>query len=135
MKKENSGEDKRLSCRVHTRITKEKYDELTALLGQSRSLHSHSELLRYILDHKKIVTEAHDNSLDMVMRELSGIRKELQAIGVNINQVTRTFHQTDLPDSKLFQAEEIARLYQQTDLKVSELFSIIAKFSETWLPK
>lgn len=135
MDKRKGNKEVVLTHRIHTRLTKEKYDELNALLKQSRGLHSLSELLRHILDHKIIVTRSYDASLDRVMEELSAIRKELQAIGVNINQVTRRFHTEDLPEGKLFQALEIAKLYQQADLKVTELFAVIAKLSEKWLPK
>lgn len=135
MKKRKRDESEKLSHRIHTRLTKEKYDELCGLLKQSHSLHSLSELLRNILDNKKIIVETHDVSLNKVMEELSAIRKELQAIGVNINQITRAFHQADMPDDKLFKALEIVKLYQQTDLKVTGLFTIIANVSEKWLPK
>lgn len=135
MKEKKNDERRQLSYRIHTRLTKEKYDELSVLLKQSRSLHSLSELLRNILDNKKIIIETYDTSLDKVMEELSAIRKELQAIGININQVARAFHQTDMPEEKLFHALEIVKLYQQTDLKVTELFIIIATLSEKWLPK
>ena len=123
-----------LTHRVHTRITKAKYDELNALLQQSRCLHSLSELLRHILDHKAIVTRSYDASLDKVMEELSGIRKELQAIGININQVTHRFHIEELPAGKLYQALELVKLYQQTDAKVTALLGIISKLSQQWLP-
>ncbi len=135
MKERKSDGSRQLSYRIHTRLTKEKYDELSDLLGQSRSLHSLSELLRNILDNKKIIIETCDVSLNKVMEELSAIRKELQAIGVNINQVTHAFHQTDMQDEKLFQALEIVKIYQQADLKVTELFAIIANLSKKWLPK
>jgi len=131
----NRGESKLLKCRIHTRITKDKYDELNKLLQQSRSIHSLSELLRHILDNRKIIVHSYDASFDKVMAELSAIRTELHAIGVNINQVTHKFHMEDLPEGRLFQALELVKLYQQTDLKVSELFSVIAKLSEKWLPR
>lgn len=124
-----------LTCRIHTRVTQSKFDELNTLLTKSRGIHSLSELMRYILDERSIVVHTHDNSLDKVMEELSGIRKELQAIGVNINQITHRFHVEELPEAKLFQATEIVKLYQQTDLKVSKLFEVIANLSELWLPK
>jgi hypothetical protein len=124
-----------LCRRIHTRITQTKYDELNALLVKRRSIHTLSELLRNILDNRKIVVQSYDVSLDKVMEQLSGIRKELQSIGVNVNQVTRRFHAEEQPEGKLFQAIKIVKLYQQTDLKVSRLFEVIAKLSELWLPK
>lgn len=124
----------RLDYRVFTRISKEKYEELAAILQQSRCK-TISELLRHILEDRKITLETYDVSLDKVMEQLSGIRKEIQSIGININQVTHYFHLAKEPESKIFNALEIVKLYQQTDLKVTELFSVVAKLSELWLPK
>jgi hypothetical protein len=124
----------RLEYRVFTRISKEKYEELEKLLQGSRCK-TISELLRHILENRKIVVEHYDSSLDKVMEQLSGIRKEIQSIGININQVTHYFHLAKEPESKIFNALEIVKLYQQTDLKVTELFSIVAKLSELWLQK
>ncbi|WP_461789427.1 mobilization protein [Pedobacter sp.] len=121
-----------LTCRIHTRITAEKYRELSELLTKCRSIHSHSELLRHILDNKAIVIKKRDASLDGVMEQLAGIRKELLSIGININQVTHRFHIEDQPAGKMLEAMEITQLYQQTDLKVSELFSVLAKLSSLW---
>src|SRR5690625_4498916 len=122
-------ENDRLDYRVFTRISKEKYEELTAMLQHSRCKNI-SELLRHVLENKKIVLEHYDSSLDKVMEQVSGIRKELQAIGININQVTRYFHGAKSAEATLYNAMEIAKLYQQTDLKITELFSIVTQLSE-----
>ena len=127
-------ENDRLEYRVFTRISKEKYEELTAMLQSSRCK-TVSELLRHILENRKIVVEHYDSSLDKVMEQLSGIRKELHAIGININQVTHYFHDAKTEEARLYNAMEIVKLYQQTDLKITELFSAVAKLSELWLPK
>lgn len=129
-----SKENDRLDYRVFTRISKEKYEEIEKLLQSSRCK-TVSELLRHILENRKIVVEHYDNSLDKVMEQLSGIRKELHAIGININQLTRYFHGAKTAEAKLYNAMEIAKLYQQTDLKITELFTVVAKLSELWLPK
>lgn len=135
MNKGKSEEAKRLDYRVHVRLTKEKYEELCAILQQARGIKSLSQLLRYILDNKKIIAERYDSSLDKVMEQLSGIRKELQAIGNNINQVTRSLHIDQSQEGRLLKAMEIVKLYQQTDQKVTELFTLIASMSEKWLPE
>src|SRR5690625_1084951 len=124
----------RLDYRVFTRISKEKYEELNQMLQHSRCK-TISELLRHILENKKIVVEHYDSSLDKVMEQLSGIRKELHAIGININQVTHYFHGAKSAEAKLYNAMEIAKLYQHTDRKINELFSIVTQLSELWLPK
>lgn len=127
--------DKRLSHRIHTRVTQRKYDELSAILGQSIGIHSLSELLRNILDNKTIAVKTYDTTMNSVMTELSAIRTELNAIGNNINQVTHRFHLQQSPEGRLYEALEVGRLYQQTDQKITELFTIIANISEKWLPK
>lgn len=131
MKERKSGN---LKCAVICRIDQQKYDELISLLEKSRC-RSMSELIRSILHQQKITVVTHDSSLDKVMESLSSIRKELQSIGININQVTHRFHLESQPQGRLFQALEIAKLYQQTEERVTELFSVIAKISEQWLPK
>lgn len=133
MEKEMFDDTGRLPCRIHTRITQKKYDELVTLLGRSRSIRTLSELLRNILHEREIVVRTYDQSLDEVMEKLSLIYKELQAIGVNINQVTHRFHMEEQPEGKLFQALEITKLFQQADLKLSGLFSLISNLSEQWL--
>jgi len=123
-----------LTHRVHTRITSAKFDELNGILSRSLGIKSLSELLRNILDNKKIIVVTYDTSHDKVMAELSAIRMEIQAIGININQVTRRFHSEQYPEARLFEALELAKLYQQTDRKVTELFEVIANLSRKWLP-
>jgi len=73
--------------------------------------------------------------LDKTMEQLSGIRKELQAIGVNINQATRKLHQTDFNTEQLIQAQEILKGFQHTEAKINVLFELIDNLSEKWLPK
>lgn len=131
MKKENR---ERLEYKVFTRLGREKYDELAALLEKSRHRNM-SSMLRDVLHSKKIVIENYDGTLDKVMEELGRIRSELHAIGVNINQVTRRFNQEHLAGEQLNQALEITKFYQQADQKVSELFEIISKLSLKWLPE
>lgn len=124
----------KLTHRIHTRITKEKYEELTVLLAQCRGIKSLSELLRDILSNRKINIQNYDRSLDTVMEQLSSIRTELHAIGVNINQVTRRFHAEKLPEARLLQVMEIEQQYRDVGKKVDRLFEIIQKLSARWLP-
>jgi hypothetical protein len=135
MGKGESAADKRLTCRIHTRITQEKYNELSVLMKQSRGIHSLSELLRSILDNKKIVVQTYDTTMDKITEQLAGIRKELLAIGININQATRALHQACLSEEQLLQAKKILKDFRQANLKIIELFTVIDKLSERWLPK
>ncbi|MBK1439853.1 plasmid mobilization relaxosome protein MobC [Parapedobacter sp. ISTM3] len=129
------GKTEKLTCRIHTRVTAKKYRELSTLLQRSRGIRSHSALLRNLLDDRKITVETHDDSLDAVMERLSEIRKELQRIGTNINQITRRFHLEELPEARLVHALEVQQLYGETDRKVEELLIIVDKLSRKWLPE
>jgi len=133
MKQDN--DKKQLCCRVHTRITQQKFDELTAILNDARGIHSLSHLLRVMLDNKPIIIQRYDATQDKIIAVLSGIRTELRAIGVNINQVTREFHITDYPEGRLARAQDIAKLFQQADGKISQVLTVISNLAMQWSPK
>lgn len=134
MKGKDKEEDRLLKCRIHTRITRAKYEELNRMLSASRGISTLSELLRNILDERKIITQTYDSGLDKTMEVLSGIRKELQAIGVNINQITHRFHMQDRAEGKAFLAQEALKSYSDVGRKVDELYLIIDQLSRKWLP-
>lgn len=128
-------EKEKLEYRVHVRLAKKKYDELIELLSRTRGMHSLSELVRHILMDKPVSVKTYNASFEKVTEQLAQIRKELNAIGRNIHQVTRKFHAQQWPQAMLVNALEITKLYQQADLKVSELFTVIANISKEWLPE
>ncbi|MEZ2442803.1 hypothetical protein AB6805_13860 [Chitinophaga sp. RCC_12] len=119
---------------IPIRISETKFTEFKSLLASSRC-RSMSEMLRKILDNRKIIIETRDITLQDITEELGLVRKEIHAIGVNINQVTRSFHSEKYPEQRLLQVMDITRLYQQTDQKVTRLFTIISKLAEQWSPK
>jgi hypothetical protein len=51
-----------------------------------------SELVRDILENKPVTVRVYDDTFDQYMEQLILITKEVNAIGVNINQVTHFFH-------------------------------------------
>jgi len=51
-----------------------------------------SELLRAIVTRERIFFYYMDATLDLPMNELAMIRKQITAIGYNINQMTHRFH-------------------------------------------
>ena len=124
----------RLEYKIFTRVGKKKYNELLSMLNNS-DCRTVSALLRSILEHQKITIHTHDNALDKTMEELCGIRKELQATGVNINQVTRKLHQADLNEERLILAQAILNSFQNTREKIDMLFEMIDDISEKWLPE
>src|SRR5258708_19481163 len=71
------------------------------------------EVARRILYREEIVWYHKDASMDSTVTELALIRKELNSIGININQVTRHFHSTDSPNQKLIQPLKITHKHTQ----------------------
>ena len=124
----------KLSCRIETRIDEIKYKELQGLLQQSR-YRNMSELLRDIVYNKQIRVVTYDKGLDMVMQQLSTIRSELHAIGININQVTKFFNSVSNVSIKTYHALNIAGQYKNVGDKTDTLFQLISKLSEKWLQK
>ena len=71
------------------------------------------EVARRILYREEIVWYHKDASMDSTVAELTLIRKELNAIGININQITRHFHSSDIPNQKIFHALKIVDEYKK----------------------
>lgn len=83
-----------------------------------------AELARLIIYKEKIIWYHKDEATEMLSVEMTAIRKELNAIGHNINQVTRYFNSTTIPSQKIFDALKILDEYN----KVTE---VIERISET----
>lgn len=119
---------------VRTRVTQSAYERLEKLTDKSDS-HSIGEVARKILSGQQIKVFAVDASLNAVMEELALIRKELRAIGVNINQITRSFNHDRAGTHRAFFALKAADQYRKVDEKVERLLVIISKLAERWLQK
>lgn len=132
-KKVNDPEDL-LSHNLIIRVTESTYNRLEKLRKDSNNL-SVAAVTRKILSGKKINLYHHDVSLNPIMEELALIRKELKAIGVNINQITRSFNQDRTGTSRAYHVTNVAELYKQVDIKVDRLLKIISKLAEKWLQK
>jgi hypothetical protein len=132
-KKVNEPEDL-LSHNLIIRVTENTYNRLEELRKDSNN-RSIAAVARKILSGQKINLYHHDVSLNPVMEELALIRKELKAIGVNINQITRSFNQDRTGTSRAYHITKVAELYKQVDIKVDRLLKIISKLAEKWLQK
>lgn len=120
---------------VRTRLTEAAFNRLDKI-RQSSDSHSVGEVARKLLSQEKITLFYKDMTLNSAMEELALIRKELKAIGININQLTRGYHiarkKGHTTDYYLLQ---VANLYQIVDKKTDELLNIINQLSQKWLPK
>ncbi|MGN8035646.1 plasmid mobilization relaxosome protein MobC [Chitinophaga sp. 22321] len=121
-----------LKHHLQTKVTTAKYNQLLALLNQTADKDM-SSLVRDILNNRVIKTVTHDQSLDMLMEELSTIRAEIKAIGVNINQITRFFNTYTENQRKEFYARIAFTKYQLLDEKITRLLHLISVNAIKWL--
>jgi len=130
-KKEKDRE--RLLCHpVRTRVTEKVYRRLEKIKAQS-NCRSIGEVARKVLSREKILVLHRDASLSGPMEELAGIRKELKAIGVNVNQLTRSHHGSTRETQKAFYALKVAEEYRKVGPKVERLLSIVSQIADRWL--
>jgi len=119
---------------VRTRVTAIVYSRLDKLVGSS-DCHSIGEVARRILSQEQITVFTRDTSLDLLMEPLSLIHRDIHAIGVNINQITRYFHGADSATQKSFHALKVAEQYSLVGRKVDTLNDLITTLSSKWLQK
>jgi len=91
------------------------------------------EVARRILSNRKIKLFYQDISMNAPMEEMALIRKELRAIGVNINQITRGFNSSGTEAGRAFYSIKAAEQYHKVDEKVERLLAIISQLAEKWL--
>jgi hypothetical protein len=120
---------------VRTRLTEAAFNRLDKI-RQSSDCHTVGEVARKLLSKEKITLFYKDMTLNSLMEELALVRKELKAIGININQLTKGFHiankKDDPTDAYII---EILKRYQMVEIKTDEILSIINQLSMKWLPR
>jgi hypothetical protein len=119
---------------IQAKVSEKIYNRLKQML-QNSDCHFMGELVRRILSREKITVYHKDASLDAPMEELIRIRKELNAIGVNINQITHSFHTSDTPGKQVFHSLKIAEEYKKVGEKVDILSKIIFELGQKWLQR
>ncbi|MBX2968254.1 MAG: plasmid mobilization relaxosome protein MobC [Cyclobacteriaceae bacterium] len=124
----------KITHKVTVHLSQAYFEKLQRWLDHS-NCRSVSELARSILYKEQINWYHKDASLESTALELAGIRKELNAIGRNINQLTRHFHSTEIPGHKMFHALKVADEYKKVGSKVDEILKTVSEISKTWLRK
>lgn len=104
-------------------------------MQQESNCQSVGEVARKILSREKILCFYKDVSLNAPMEELASIRKELKAIGININQQTHRFHISDSEAQRAFYVLKTADLYKIVGEKVDTALVLISKLAEQWLQR
>ncbi|MEJ7558147.1 MAG: mobilization protein [Pedobacter sp.] len=122
------------TCSIRTRVTQTTFERLEKIRKESDCA-SIGEIARKVLSNEKINCFYRDVSLNAPMEEMALIRKELKAIGININQQTRHFHTSEKEAQKAFYILKTTELYTKVGTKVEELLIIISQLADKWLPK
>ncbi len=109
---------------IGVRVSEAFYNKLEGLRKNS-NCQTIGEFARMILQKEQIIWYRKDASADAITVELAGIRKELKAIGININQVTRYFHGSTIPSQKIFEALKILEEYKKISGKIDKLLTVL----------
>jgi hypothetical protein len=134
-RKKQKDQDAVLSHNLIIRVSPDLYNKLDKLLKES-DCESIAEVARKILTNRKINCFYKDISMNAPMEELVGIRKELKAIGININQITRSFNQEKTKETqRQYYVLQVAELYKKVDTKVDKLLRLVALLTDKWLQK
>ena len=133
-RKKAANTDEMLTEIIMLRVTKNTYDKLENIRSKS-DCRTMPEVVRRIIDREKIIFFHKDASMDAPMEILIGIQKELKAIGLNINQVTRNFNSIAGERQRWYQIKRAAEYYRQVDSRVSLLLTMISQLAKKWLQK
>ena len=117
---------------ITVRVSQRFFDSLEEKRKKT-NCQSVSEMVRAILYKEKIMFYYTDATLNAAAIELAGIRKELNQMGNNINQITKAFHSVDSSSQKMFQALRAAEEYKRIESKVEQLLIIVGEISKKWL--
>jgi hypothetical protein len=131
-RKKSTDQDALLTCPIRTRVTKTAWNKLEKIQKES-GCQSVGEVARMILSDEAIKCFYVDVSLNAPMEQMALIRKELKAIGININQQTKYFNMSKSDAQRGFYALKTTDLYQQVGDKVEGLLMIVNQLAEKWL--
>ena len=92
-----------------------------------------SEMVRAILYKERIMFYYTDASLNATASELAGIRKELNQIASNVNEITQSFHSADPGSQRMFHALRVAEEYKRVESKVEKLQIMVSEMGKKWL--
>ncbi|HEY0744372.1 MAG TPA: hypothetical protein VGD40_23060 [Chryseosolibacter sp.] len=133
-KKRLISRDELLKHKVGVRFDEKTFNKLKAQVQQSNAS-TVGELVRKIVTGEKVTFFVKDISMEEPTAELIRIRKEINAIGRNINQLTEAHHTSNTSDEKITHMLEVDKLYRQVADKVSEVWKLVSEMSLRWSAK
>ena len=114
------------------RVLPSEYDQVVSGF-KSTTCRKLSEYVRNLVLGKKVTVLYRNQSLDTLMEEMILLRKELNAIGVNLNQVARKINGCHT-DRELKAMAPVNNVVQHRLLvKIEEIKKRISEISDLWL--
>jgi hypothetical protein len=123
---------KELKHVVCTRVDDEKYQELMNILSHPPH-YGMSNLLRKIIENRRIKIFTSDPALDPILAELNEIREKIKQTGIIINQHTRNFNSHSAFQAKEFHAKLAFIQYAALGKPIDRLLEIIGPLANRWL--
>ncbi|SDF13282.1 hypothetical protein SAMN05216464_11369 [Mucilaginibacter pineti] len=117
---------------IGLRLTTEEYGAVEKNWKNS-TIRRLSEFVRRILFGKAVTTYSRNQSLDDLVAELVQLRKELNAIGVNINQAVHRLHTLDYVPQMTSWIEAFEHDRDSLFARVEEIKIRINLISDQWL--
>ena len=123
---------KQLKHVVCVRLDNEKYQELEKILRHPPQ-YGMSDLLRRILENRRIKIFVSDPAIDPLLQELREIRAKIKRAGIEINQYTKNFHSFPGLGQKQFYAKLVFQRYAGLASLFDRLTEISQLFGKRWL--
>lgn len=119
---------------ISFRVKPEEYNEIHRRFEQT-TLRKLSQYARKVLMEKPVTVNYRNRSADEILAAINGMKRELSAIGNNLNQAVHRLHTMD----NYSEIKSWARVYENTCetvlAKTEEIRLILAKIEEQWCRK
>jgi len=132
MGRKKSPVHKELKHVVCTRVGAEKYQELKNILSYPPH-YGMSDLLRSILENRRIKIFTSDPALDPVIEEINVIREKIKQTGIIINHHTKAFNSHGALPQKEFYAKLAFIQHASLSKQFDRLLEIVGTLANRWL--
>ncbi|NNU34412.1 mobilization protein [Mucilaginibacter sp. S1162] len=120
--------------KVTTRFKPDEFKVLDTRFKKTR-FRKLSEYIRSVLLEKPITVNYRDKSMDEMLEELALLRKELNAIGNNLNQAVRQINSAHGNADNRLWLNLLSIIGSKVDPAVSQIRDRMQNFSELWSQK
>ncbi len=117
---------------INIRVTKTEHERLLRKV-ESTTCRKMSDYVRRVIFEKPVIVKTRDQSIDQLMQELIRLRKELNAVGNNFNQVVRQLHSTPHAQAVTYWASAAVALQKELVDRIGNIQKKIDELTGKWL--